>query len=276
MTALEKAQALCQQADALLITAGAGMGVDSGLPDFRGPEGFWRAYPAYQRLGFNFREMACPDRFEDNPALGWGFYGHRFNLYRETMPHEGFRKLLEFGNRLPGGYFVYTSNVDGHFQAAGFDPSRVLECHGSIRHHQCFTNCTPAIWDAPDEPVPIDHNTMQAQAPFPACRQCGSLARPNILMFGDWGWNPARSDAQEERYLTWLRGLAGKRLVILEFGAGLGVPTVRYQSERVASSVRSAALIRVNPREPQGPNPGDLQISLSLGGLAAIRQLFGS
>lgn len=56
-----------RQADALLITAGAGMGVDSGLPDFRGNEGFWRAYPAFAKLGLDFMSMASPGWFHRDP-----------------------------------------------------------------------------------------------------------------------------------------------------------------------------------------------------------------
>ncbi len=74
---LEKAKELICQADALLITAGAGMGVDSGLPDFRGITGFWRAYPAIKNLGLHFEEMANPKWFEEDPSLAWAFYGHR-------------------------------------------------------------------------------------------------------------------------------------------------------------------------------------------------------
>ena len=64
----------------LLVAAGAGMGVDSGLPDFRGNEGFWKAYPPLAKLGIQFEEMANPRWFRDDPRLAWGFYGHRFNL----------------------------------------------------------------------------------------------------------------------------------------------------------------------------------------------------
>jgi len=70
------------EARALIVTAGAGIGVDSGLPDFRGDHGFWKAYPMYQRLGINFVNAANPTHFEQDPAFGWGFYGHRTNLYR--------------------------------------------------------------------------------------------------------------------------------------------------------------------------------------------------
>lgn len=66
-----------RDAGGLLITAGAGMGVDSGLPDFRGSEGFWRAYPALQLYDLSFEDMANPARFAEHPKLAWGFYGHR-------------------------------------------------------------------------------------------------------------------------------------------------------------------------------------------------------
>ncbi len=62
------------------------MGVDSGLPDFRGAEGFWRAYPVMAKLGLSFEEMANPAWFQTDPHLAWAFYGHRLNLYRRTQP----------------------------------------------------------------------------------------------------------------------------------------------------------------------------------------------
>src|SRR5436309_1798056 len=105
---LMRAAETIQAADALLITAGAGMGVDSGLPDFRGAQGFWRAYPAIAKLGLAFEEMANPAWFQKNPQLAWAFYGHRLNLYRSTVPHQGFRQLLEIGAAKSHGYLVFT------------------------------------------------------------------------------------------------------------------------------------------------------------------------
>lgn len=270
-SAIRRAQQLCRGAEALLITSGAGMGVDSGLPDFRGNAGFWRAYPPYKKLGFNFIEMANPARFHDEPELGWGFYGHRLNLYRSTQPHAGFETLRQFGNSLPGGYFSFTSNVDGHFQRAGFDPHRALECHGSIHHMQCVADCQNRIWEAPEAPIEIDESTMRANSEkLPRCPDCGGLARPNILMFGDGGWNATRAEEQENRYDSWLRSILESNLVILEFGAGRAVPTVRIHSERIAASLPNATLIRVNPRELEIDGDG---LSLEMGALAAIKQI---
>src|SRR5262245_16873535 len=117
------------------------MGVDSGLPDFRGDAGFWKAYPPFARLGLRFVDLASPRWFAEDPARAWGFYGHRLNLYRATAPHRGFDILLGWARDKPHGAFVFTSNVDGHFQKAGFDPARVVECHGAIETSQCAGPC---------------------------------------------------------------------------------------------------------------------------------------
>ncbi len=117
---------------ALIVSAGAGMGVDSGLPDFRGTQGFWKAYPPYAKLGLDFAAMANPRWFATDPALAWGFYGHRLHLYRQTTPHAGFAILKDWAARMPEGCFVVTSNVDGQFQCAGFDPEKIVEVHGTI------------------------------------------------------------------------------------------------------------------------------------------------
>ncbi len=93
MPEIERAARLIESADVLIIAAGARMGVDSGLPDFRANEGFWKAYPALAKANIEFYSIACPDEFQRNPRRTWGIYGHRLNLYRSTVPHEGFAIL---------------------------------------------------------------------------------------------------------------------------------------------------------------------------------------
>lgn len=120
---LTTAAAWIAAADSLIITAGAGMGVDSGLPDFRGPAGFWASYPALGKRKLHFNDIANPESFKVRPRLAWGFYGHRLQLYRDTSPHDGFGLLKKWADKKLHGAFVYTSNVDGHFQKAGFAES---------------------------------------------------------------------------------------------------------------------------------------------------------
>src|SRR5262249_48989705 len=117
---LDRAAQAIAEAGALLIGAGAGMGVDSGLPDFRGTHRFWCAHPRYERLGLDFVSLANPRWFDEDPTLAWGFYGHRMEMYRQTSPHAGFEILRRWTAELRQGSFVFTSNVDGQFQRAGF------------------------------------------------------------------------------------------------------------------------------------------------------------
>ena len=269
-TSLSLAARAVEAAEAIVITAGAGMGVDSGLPDFRGPEGFWNAYPAFRELGLRFEQLASPEWFFDDPALAWGFYGHRLNLYRRTVPHEGFATLLRWAGEKPHGAFVFTSNVDGQFQKAGFPEDRIVECHGSIHFLQCVAACHEGIFPADPFRVEIDAATGRAREPFPACPGCGRLARPNILMFGDWGWLGSRSEAQEARLDEWRGGAEGP-LVIVECGAGLGVPTVRMFGER-AAALNRGTLIRINPRDPESGIPART-VSVRSGALAALREI---
>ncbi len=268
---IRKAAELISEADAVLIGAGAGMGVDSGLPDFRGNEGFWNAYPPYKKLGLNFYQMANPDGFSSDPPFAWGFYGHRLNMYRETTPHKGFFILKKWSEMKGRDYFIFTSNVDGHFQKAGFPDDKVEECHGSIHFLQCTSPSCTDVWQVLEVNVFVNTETMRADGKLPVCSKCGSVARPNILMFGDWNWVSDRTHSQHQRLLDWRRGLEGKKLVIIECGAGTAVPTVRYQSEKFLEMFDST-LIRINVREPQVP-PGNIGIP---GGAAEVLESIDS
>ncbi len=260
MQSIKKAAKTIKEAKYMLITAGAGMGVDSGLPDFRGDEGFWKAYPIAQKLGLNFQALANPAWFDINPKLAWAFYGHRLNMYRNTTPHEGFKILLNF----PHSKFVFTSNVDGHFQKAGFSELKIVEIHGNINYLQCSEPCYNSIWEN-DEDIEIDEERFEAKN-WPLCKYCKRVARPNILMFSDLRFVDKRVNLQLARFEYWLSQI-DEKLVIIEIGAGKTVPTVRMMSEKVARSCDST-LIRINPLEYE-----DADIQIKKGALEALREI---
>ena len=268
---IQKAKEVLKNADAILITAGAGMGVDSGLPDFRGTEGFWRAYPIAKKLGLRFEELANPRWFRESPKLAWAFYGHRLKLYRNTKPHDGFYILRKLGESKEGGYFIFTSNVDGQFQKAGYSELKIVEIHGSIHHLQCTVPCTNDIWSADNIKIDIDMEKFEAKEPLPECIHCHALARPNILMFGDWYWISDRTEDQLYLYERWLSNIKSRNLnlAIIEIGAGKAVPTVRYESEKIAD-ITGGKLIRINPRDFDVPYG---HISIPLGGLEGIKRI---
>ena len=269
MNELARAVRLLDEADGLLITAGAGMGVDSGLPDFRGPEGFWKAYPALGRARIAFGSIASPDAFYATPQLAWGFYGHRLNLYRATLPHAGFGLLRSLGASMPNGAFVFTSNVDGQFQKAGFSEFDICEVHGSIHHLQCMEPCHLLSWPA-DEFVPaVDaENCLLLNEP-PYCPRCSEMARPNVLMFGDGAWVPARLQKQMQRLQNWLDKC--ERVVIIELGAGMDIPTVRMFADHVGGP-----LIRINPDPACAAVARAQDVSIAAGALAGLRGVAGA
>ncbi|MGB9807190.1 MAG: SIR2 family NAD-dependent protein deacylase [Thermosulfidibacteraceae bacterium] len=267
MIVYEKVADVIRSSRVIIITAGAGMSVDSGLPDFRGDRGFWRAYPLYERLGLNFCDMANPYQFERDPAFGWGFYGHRLGMYRNVKPHEGFYILLKWIDKLNLDYFVVTSNVDGHFQKAGFKDDRVYEVHGSIHYLQCLRPCSDDIWPN-DEEVRVDYETMKALN-IPRCRNCGGVARPNILMFGDYSWISRRTDAQRALFYSFLERNKGKPMVVIEIGAGKAIPTIRRTSEMLGYSYNTV-VVRINPREPEINPP---HVSIPERGLVALKEI---
>lgn len=240
------------RAEALLVTAGAGLGVDSGLPDFRSPRGFWRAYPPLEKLGLSFEEMAQPHWFASDPALAWAFYGHRQELYRQTRPHAGYFILKQWCDRMPAGSFVLTSNVDGQFFAACFPEARVVEQHGSIHRLQCATPCCERIWPASAHVVRVDMASFRALGELPRCESCGALARPNVLMFNDDGWVPDVTREQCERFSAWLEAVRGRRVAIVEIGAGSAIATIRHTGERLAERL-GAAFVRINPDAGEEP-----------------------
>ena len=252
----EQTAELIASADALLITAGAGMGVDSGLPDFRGAEGFWKAYPALAAAGVDFMSIANAHSFRKNPRQAWGFYGHRLALYRQTVPHAGFQILRRFAQRMPAGAFVITSNVDGQFQKAGFDESKILELHGSIHRMQCCAPCSEAIWSAKSiEPVTNDERCEWIGNTLPTCPKCRQLARPNILMFDDGLWINSRTALQRASWQVWSDDVRTK--VVIELGAGIDIPSIRHIGNKQA-----CPLIRINPRHTHLQEGGGIRLAM--------------
>jgi NAD-dependent SIR2 family protein deacetylase len=250
-----RAAELIRSADALVIAAGAGMGVDSGLPDFT--------------------EVASTQALLSDPAWSWGFYGHCLSLYRHTPPHAGFGILKKWADRTYLGARVITSNVDGHFHKAGFAPEHLREFHGSIHYLQCMSPCNSGVWSADNfDPQMVEANRRLLNAP-PTCPKCGGLARPNIQMFGDSTWLSKREKVQLRFEEKWYQRLSAidARAVVIEIGAGTARPLVRLYSEQISWKY-DAPMVRINARDSKVPSAKDVGITAdALEALLAIDSL---
>lgn len=167
--ALERAAELLAGAANVVVSTGAGMSKESGIPTFRDAmEGLWARYSP--------QELATERGFRDQPARVWSWYAERRRQIAACEPHAGHLAVAELG-RLLSGLAVVTQNIDGLHAAAGSED--VVELHGNINRFKCLDAGHPYA----GEPLPFpDENTSE---PPPACAVCGSPLRPDVVWFGE-------------------------------------------------------------------------------------------
>lgn len=259
---IQRAAEWIANAESLLITAGAGMSVDSGLPDYRGKDGFWNHFPVYRELGVDYARMTRPSGFTRDPHFAWGFYGYCLSLYRRAQPHFGYEVLKSLAKRFGSQCFVLTTNVDGFFLKAGIPSTQVRECHGSIHALQCIHPCQRSSWSADAFHPEVDMHSMRLIEPLPSCLHCGALARPAIFAFGDTSYVWEATQSQAELYQAWRERSVGRRLVVIECGSGPTVPGLRREGEALARQ-NQGHLVRINLRDHQTNHPDDIGLPYS-------------
>jgi NAD-dependent deacetylase len=159
---LEEARKWVQAADSIAVLTGAGISAESGVPTFRGDGGLWRDFRA--------EDLATPEAFERDPKLVWEWYNFRRELIAKTQPNSGHKALVELESR-KAKFTLITQNVDGLHDLAG--SKKILKLHGDIWQIRC-TKCGTA-W--------VDRRPSLPEIP-PHC-QCGALARPGVVWFGE-------------------------------------------------------------------------------------------
>lgn len=152
------------QVRSVTVLTGAGISAESGVPTFRGEGGLWRNYRA--------EDLATPQAFRRDPALVWEWYDWRRGLVGACQPNAAHETLAEMERVLPELTLV-TQNVDGLHRLAG--SQNVLELHGNIWRLRCTRACRPS-WEDRRLPLP--------EIP-PRCPECGALARPDVVWFGE-------------------------------------------------------------------------------------------
>ncbi len=158
---LDTARKLLQEARAVTVLTGAGVSAESGVPTFRGPGGLWKQ--------FRPEDLATPQAFARAPELVWEWYDWRRSVIAKIKPNPAHVALAEIEVRMPQ-FTLITQNVDGLHQQAG--SKSVLEVHGSIWRLRC-TACRRE-WG--DRSIPLE---------LPPQCECGNLARPGVVWFGE-------------------------------------------------------------------------------------------
>jgi len=170
MEALEQARRWVAEARRVVVLTGAGISTDSGLPDFRGPQGVWTKDPAAERASHidhyladaSLRERAWRRRVEARASA--------------VEPNPGHRALVEL-ERSGRLLALLTQNVDGLHHAAGSDPSLVVEVHGTVREYACL-GCRDR------GPIDLVLARVRAGEADPPCRRCGGILKSATVSFG--------------------------------------------------------------------------------------------
>jgi len=159
---IEKAAVIISASDRMVVSTGAGISKESGIPTFRGKEGIWKKH--------NPERLASKEGFLSDPELVWKWYRQRLFTARERAPNPGHVSLAGLEDIIPS-FTVITQNVDNLHRRAG--SRNVIELHGNIERFKCLDNSHPATFDPGWDDTP------------PRCPLCGSLIRPDIVWFGE-------------------------------------------------------------------------------------------
>ena len=165
----------------MVVLTGAGISAESGIPTFRGPEGFWTIGSQVYRP----EELATWATFSADPELVWPWYLWRRACCQEAEPNTAHHALVELERRLSDRFTLVTQNVDGLHARAGSHPDRCLEIHGNIDRFRCVQGCSPpqAVPDLPHVSRSADFHPEWASAL--ECTPCRAWMRPHVLWFDE-------------------------------------------------------------------------------------------
>jgi NAD-dependent deacetylase len=161
---------ILREAQRIVVLTGAGISTDSGIPDFRGPNGLWTKNPKAEKAS----NIEC---YVADPEVRVAAWQNRLISPAWTAePNSGHEVIVELERR-DQLYGLITQNIDGLHQKAGNDPGRVVEVHGTVWWSRC--------WDC-DDRRPMDQtlDRVRAGEPDPACLICGGILKSDTISFG--------------------------------------------------------------------------------------------
>lgn len=214
---------------------GAGVSAESGIPTFRGKEGYWTV----GAREYHPQELATHQAFERMPWEVWAWYLYRRGVCRQAAPNAGHRALVRLGEALPDRFVLVTQNVDGLHARAGSSDRHVKAIHGDIQRMRCARECVPDQLQIPDavpalakgEPVSDEVKALLV------CGRCGGMARPHVLWFDE--------SYDEERYhFETVRRLAAQAALVVV--AGTSAQTNLPWQVVTLASAGGATIVDVN------------------------------
>jgi NAD-dependent deacetylase len=202
----------------VLVITGAGVSAESGIPTFRGKDGYWRNLDPIK--------LATSEAFAHDPELVWQWYRERRQRIRNTQPNAGHEAIARLAQRADE-FLLVTQNVDDLHERAGLAKAEMVQIHGDI----FLTKCSRCGFEQEHE---------QEQNGVPRCIKCNALMRPGVVWFGEP--LPLRETQRVENYLQ--RDSCGVVIV-----AGTTATFGYIIDWALRASRRGGELIEVNPEE---------------------------
>ncbi len=196
----------------LTVLTGAGISAESGIPTFRGPEGYWTV----GSREYHPQEMATLAMFRRRPGQVWAWYLYRLGVCRRAGPNDGHRAVVELEEAFGDRFTLITQNVDALHLRAGNSLQRTFQIHGNIFAMRCAESCRPDILPIPDT-VPgknRDEALTGDDRRSLRCPACGRWCRPHVLWFDEM------YDEEHFRFASSLKVAAETGLLLVVGTAG--------------------------------------------------------
>lgn len=167
----------------LLVLTGAGISAESGIPTFRGKEGYWTV----GSTEYHPQEMATYSMFRKVPMEVWKWYLYRRGVCQQAQPNLGHLALARLEEALGKRFTLVTQNVDGLHLRAGNSLEKTYQIHGNINYMRCSVQCSDQIYPIP---ATIDHKSKDdllspEEMELLVCPRCGESSRPHVLWFDE-------------------------------------------------------------------------------------------
>lgn len=245
-------------ADFCLLATGAGFSADSGLKVFKDIANI----NVYKRHNLKYNDLSRPNNIKKIPLIVYGFWFWCYNTYKNAIPHNGYYIIKKWKekyfnkNKSIQSFWCLTSNVDHLHIKAGFNPNEIDAIHGDMIYWQCSKRCCNKSWKFEENHrFLIDEKTLlpinKSEFKPPKCKYClNAEARPAIEMFDDrffvgrnnridkWRNNVIKLCNEEKQ--------ESMKLVIIEIGAGITIPSIRHHCEGLIQLIKNSTLIRCN------------------------------
>jgi len=167
----------------LTVLTGAGISAESGIPTFRGPEGYWTV----GSKEYHPQEMATWDMFSRAPWEVWKWYLYRMGVCGRAEPNREHLALVEMEKLFGDSFTLITQNVDNLHLRAGNSPERTYQIHGNIFFMRCADECSHTLYPMPPGVTPKskEQSLTDEEMALLKCPACGHTTRPHVLWFDE-------------------------------------------------------------------------------------------